>query len=92
MNKGKMLSCATLLIPGFTGASFAQGESGGGMDRQGASDTTIGSAWSNPDKTTVLQLYEALWERQEPWREFIKWTFVFGAVVTVLSGVLYVSI
>jgi hypothetical protein len=31
MNKDKMLSCATLPILGFAGASVAQGESGGGM-------------------------------------------------------------
>ena len=46
----------------------------------------------NITKTTVLQLYEAVWERQNSWRELFIWTFAFGAVVTVLSGVLYVSI
>jgi hypothetical protein len=45
----------------------------------------------NITKTTVLQLYEPLWERQKPWREFLKWTFAFCAVITVPSGVLYVS-
>ena len=45
----------------------------------------------NITKTTVLQLYEPLWERQRSWREFIKWTFAFGAVVTVLSGVLVIA-
>jgi hypothetical protein len=43
----------------------------------------------NITKTTVLQLYEAVWERRNSWREFFVWTFAFGAVVTVLSGVLY---
>jgi hypothetical protein len=45
----------------------------------------------NLTKTTVLRLPEPLWERQQSWREFPKWIFAFGAVVTVLSGVLYIS-
>ncbi len=45
----------------------------------------------NITKTVVLGLSQPLWERQRSWREFLKWTFAFGVIVTVLSGVLYVS-
>ena len=49
MNKGKMLSCATLLILGFAGASIAQDESGGRMNRQQGASDTMGRSSSDPD-------------------------------------------
>lgn len=45
----------------------------------------------NITKTLVLRPPEPLSKRQKPWREFLKEIFAFGAIITVLSGVLYVS-
>ncbi len=50
MNKGKILSCAALLILGFASAAAAQGQSENGMTKQeGASGRSIDNSGSNPD-------------------------------------------
>jgi hypothetical protein len=45
----------------------------------------------NIAKTSGLRLPKPRWERHKSYREFVKWIFAFGAIITVLSGLLYIS-
>ena len=45
----------------------------------------------NTSKRFILRSPVPVWERQKFWRKFFMWTFAFGAVVTVLSGLLYIG-